>query len=139
MGPFHFSVELRLPTTMFAKNCLLKMLRHRFGKYLLLLYCLIDLIFQLRVVKQPIGDSAMHLAARKKDHHLVKTMIEAGGQIDTQNNEGQTVLHVACMMGDEETVRVLFMARANAGIPDREDRVPIHLAAERGYSKYYEQ
>ena len=90
-------------------------------------------------MKQPIGDSAMHLAARKKDHHLVKTMIEAGGQIDTQNNEGQTVLHVACMMGDEETVRVLFMARANACIPDHEDRVPIHLAAERGYSKYNEK
>ena len=78
----------------------------------------------------------MHLAARKKDHHLVKTMIEAGGQVDGQNNEGQTVLHVACMMGDEEIVRVLFMARANAGIADHEDRVPIHLAAERGYSRF---
>lgn len=81
------------------------------------------------------GDTAMHLAARKKDPHLLKTMIEAGAQIDSQNNEGQTVLHVSCMMGDEDSVRVLFMARANAGIPDYEDRVPIHLAAERGYSK----
>ena len=53
----------------------------------------------------------MHLSARKKDHQLVKTMIEAGAQVDIQNQEGQTVLHLAAMMGDEETVRVLFMAR----------------------------
>ena len=69
------------------------------------------MFLQLRVVKQPIGDSAMHLSARKKDHQLVKTMIEAGAQVDIQNQEGQTVLHLAAMMGDEETVRVLFMAR----------------------------
>ena len=96
---------------------------------------LVSLMLQLRIVKHPNGDSAMHLAARKKDHHLVKTMIEAGGQVDSQNNEGQTVLHLAAILGDEETMRVLFMARANAGIPDQQDRQAIHLAAERGYSK----
>ena len=77
----------------------------------------------------------MHLAARKKDHALVKTLIEAGGLVDNQNTEGQTVLHLACIMGDENTVRVLFQARANCAIADNEDRVPIHVAAERGYSK----
>jgi ankyrin repeat protein len=77
----------------------------------------------------------MHLAARKRDHALVKTLIEAGGLVDSQNTEGQTVLHLACMMGDENTVRVLFMARANSAITDNEDRVPIHLAAERGHSR----
>ena len=89
---------------------------------------------QLRVVKHPVGDNALHLAARKKDPALVKTLIEAGAQVDTQNNEGQTVLHLACILGDEDTVRVLFMARASPSITDLEDRVPIHLAAERGYS-----
>ena len=93
------------------------------------------LFCQLRVVKHPVGDNALHLAARKKDPALVKTLIEAGAQVDTQNNEGQTVLHLACILGDEDTVRVLFMARASPSITDLEDRVPIHLAAERGYSK----
>ena len=93
---------------------------------------------KLKVVKQPIGDNALHLAARKKDHNLVKTLIEAGGQVDTQNNEGQTVLHLSCILGDEDTVRVLFMARASPSITDLEDRVPIHLAAERGYSSIVE-
>ena len=86
-------------------------------------------------MKHPVGDNALHLAARKKDPALVKTLIEAGAQVDTQNNEGQTVLHLACILGDEDTVRVLFMARASPSITDVEDRVPIHLAAERGYSQ----
>ena len=77
----------------------------------------------------------MHLAARKKDHELVKLLIESGALVDSQNTEGQTVLHLACILGDENTVRVLFMARANCAIADNEDRVPIHLAAERGYSR----
>ena len=89
----------------------------------------------MKVVKHPIGDNALHLAVRKKDPALVKTLIEAGAQVDAQNNEGQTVLHLACILGDEDTVRVLFMARASPSITDLEDRVPIHLAAERGYSK----
>ena len=87
------------------------------------------------MIKQPIGDTAMHLAARKKDHELVKLLIESGALVDSQNTEGQTVLHLACILGDENTVRVLFMARANCAIADNEDRVPIHLAAERGYSR----
>jgi hypothetical protein len=37
--------------------------------------------------------------------------------------------------GDEEIVRVLFMARANASLTDVEERAPIHLAAERGYTR----
>ena len=35
---------------------------------------------------------------------MVKTLIEAGGLVDSQNIEGQTVLHLACMMGDDNTV-----------------------------------
>jgi len=38
--------------------------------------------------------------------------------------------------GDEEIVRVMFLARANASLTDIEERAPIHLAAERGYTKY---
>ena len=89
---------------------------------------------QLAATKQPLGDSALHLAARKRDHALVKVLIEAGGGGDRQNEEGQTLLHLAAILGDEPTVRVLFMARANPGLTDKENRVPIHLAAERGFS-----
>ena len=93
---------------------------------------------QLSQTKQPLNDTAMHLAARRKDANLAKVLIEAGAQVDMQNKEGQTVLHLASIMGDDNMVRVLFMARANANIQDNEDRAPIHLAAERGYSTIVE-
>ena len=47
-------------------------------------------------------------------------------------------MHLACIMGDDNMVRALFMARANANLQDNEDRAPIHLAAERGYSTIVE-
>ena len=78
----------------------------------------------------------MHLAARRKDTTLIKTLIEAGANVDIQNTEGQTVLHLSCIQGDENSIRVLFMAKANAAIADNEDRTPIHLAAERGFTRY---
>ena len=93
---------------------------------------------QLSQTKQPLNDTAMHLAARRKDANLAKVLIEAGAQVDAQNKEGQTVLHLASIMGDDNMVRVLFMARANANLQDNEDRAPIHLAAERGYSTIVE-
>ena len=60
----------------------------------------------------------MHLAARKKDHHLVKTMIEAGGQVDSQNNEGQTVLHLASLAGHQHTVAALLDRGCDSNVLD---------------------
>ena len=34
-------------------------------------------------VKQPLGDTAMHLAARRRDSSLLKTLIEAGAQVSS--------------------------------------------------------
>ena len=90
---------------------------------------------QVLHVKQPLGDTAMHLVARRRDSNLLKTLIEAGAQVDRQNSEGQTVMHLTCIQGDENSLRVLFMAKANCNIGDTEDRTPIHLAAERGFTR----
>lgn len=40
---------------------------------------------QLKTGKGPLGDSAIHLAARKGDNDLVKLFIESGTKVDTQN------------------------------------------------------
>ena len=56
-------------------------------------------------------------------------------QVDTQNSEGQTVMHLTCIQGDENSLRVLFMAKANCSIGDLEQRSPIHLAAEGGFTR----
>ena len=89
---------------------------------------------QVTIIKEPVGDTAMHLAARKRDSDMCKTLVEAGSQVDVQNTEGQTPLHLACLYGCADIVRVLFLARANASILDKEDKAPIFLAAERGHT-----
>ena len=89
---------------------------------------------QVTMTKDPVGDTAMHLATRKRDSDMCKTLVEAGSQVDVQNTEGQTPLHLACLYGCADIVRVLFLARANASIVDKEDKAPIYLAAERGHT-----
>ena len=44
-------------------------------------------------------------------------------------------MHLTCIQGDENSLRVLFMAKANCSVGDMEQRTPIHLAAERGFTK----
>ena len=90
---------------------------------------------QVLFTKEPVGDTAMHLATRRKDSEMCKALVEAGSQVDVQNTDGQTPLHLACLYGCADIVRVLFLARANASIVDKEDKAPIYLAAERGHTQ----
>ena len=89
---------------------------------------------QVSMVKEPVRDSAMHLAVRKRDPDMCKTLVESGSGVDMQNDEGQTPLHLACIHGCAEIIRVLFLARASPSIYDKEDRAPIYMAAERGHT-----
>ncbi|XP_059080155.1 serine/threonine-protein phosphatase 6 regulatory ankyrin repeat subunit B-like [Tigriopus californicus] len=89
---------------------------------------------QIKYAKEPLKDTALHLAGRRKDNDMVKMFIEAGGTVDAKNGDGQTLLHIAAQNGDENMTRTLYLARANATITDNEDRTPMHLAAERGHT-----
>ena len=93
---------------------------------------------QVAMVKEPVRDSAMHLAVRKRDSDMCKTLVESGAGVDGQNEEGQTPLHLACIHGCADIVRVLFLARANASIVDKDDKAPIYMAAERGHTMIVE-
>ena len=93
---------------------------------------------QVALVKEPVRDSPMHLAVRKRDSDMCKTLVESGAGVDGQNEEGQTPLHLACIHGCADIVRVLFLARANAGIVDKDDKAPIYMAAERGHTRIVE-
>ena len=46
---------------------------------------LVDTEAQLKYTKPPLKDTALHLAARKRDNDLVKLFIEAGAFVDSQN------------------------------------------------------
>ena len=48
---------------------------------------------QLKYTKPPLKDTALHLAARKRDNDLVKLFIEAGAVVDSQNVRIKTMLN----------------------------------------------
>jgi len=44
-----------------------------------------DTLSQIRYVKEPLKDTALHLAGRKRDNDMVKMFIEAGAIVDAKN------------------------------------------------------
>ncbi|XP_014603772.1 PREDICTED: serine/threonine-protein phosphatase 6 regulatory ankyrin repeat subunit A [Polistes canadensis] len=92
---------------------------------------------QLRATT-PAGDSALHLAARRRDIDMVRILVDYGAPVDMQNGEGQTALHIASAEGDEILVKYFYGVRASASIADHQDRTPMHLAAENGHATIIE-
>ncbi|XP_021701891.1 serine/threonine-protein phosphatase 6 regulatory ankyrin repeat subunit B isoform X2 [Aedes aegypti] len=84
------------------------------------------------------GDTALHLAARRKDVEMARILLDYGANVDLQNGDGQTALHIAAAEGDESMVKYFFSVRASAGIIDNQDRTPMHLAAENGHASIIE-
>ncbi|XP_017781810.1 PREDICTED: serine/threonine-protein phosphatase 6 regulatory ankyrin repeat subunit A isoform X2 [Nicrophorus vespilloides] len=84
------------------------------------------------------GDTALHLAARRKDIDMVRILVDYGTSVDIQNGEGQTPLHIAAAEGDEILVKYFYGVRASASITDNQDRTPMHLAAENGHASIIE-
>ncbi|KAG7306284.1 hypothetical protein JYU34_008884 [Plutella xylostella] len=80
------------------------------------------------------GDTALHLAARRRDVDMARILVDYGAAVDALNGAGQTPLHIAAAEGDEPLVKYFYGVRANAGIADNEDRTPMHLAAENGHA-----
>ncbi|XP_046610474.1 serine/threonine-protein phosphatase 6 regulatory ankyrin repeat subunit B isoform X1 [Neodiprion virginianus] len=92
---------------------------------------------QLRATT-PAGDTALHLAARRRDVDMVRILVDYGTSVDIQNGEGQTALHIASAEGDETLVKYFYGVRASAAITDHQDRTPMHLAAENGHASIIE-
>ncbi|XP_076239069.1 no mechanoreceptor potential C isoform X1 [Calliopsis andreniformis] len=92
---------------------------------------------QLRATN-PSGDSALHLAARRRDIDMVRILVDYGATVDMQNGDGQTALHIASAEGDETLVKYFYGVRASASITDHQDRTPMHLAAENGHASIIE-
>lgn len=66
------------------------------------------------------GDTALHLAARRRDVDMVRILVDYGTNVDTQNGEGQTPLHIAAAEGDEALLKYFYGVRASASIADNQ-------------------
>ncbi|GIX84602.1 ankyrin-1 [Caerostris extrusa] len=75
------------------------------------------------------GNTVMHIATQRKMENCFGYFL---------TDEGLTPLHMACENGDLEILKVFFQFRANANITDNQDRTPLHIAAEKGFSAIVE-
>ncbi|KAH6936884.1 hypothetical protein HPB50_024047 [Hyalomma asiaticum] len=88
---------------------------------------------QVCYVHPTTGNTALHLAARRRDLDIMRFLVECQSPINHQNAEGQTPLHVAAREGDEQAVKLFHHAGANPNLIDNEDRTPLHIATQLGH------
>ncbi|KAH9498484.1 hypothetical protein Btru_007628 [Bulinus truncatus] len=93
---------------------------------------------QITCRRNDTGDTALHLACRKKDLEAVKLLVDAGINLDLKNKDGQTAVHVSTWEGDENVLRYLYSVGANFSVQDKLERMPLHIAAERGHTDLVE-
>ena len=64
----------------------------------------------------PDGDTPMHVMAWRKDFYGVRTLVEAGADINAVGDMGQTPLHVAVSQSSPEIAAFLLEQRARTDI-----------------------
>jgi ankyrin repeat protein len=84
------------------------------------------------------GGTALIPAAERGHVDTVRTLIEAGVDVDHVNNLGWTALLEAIILGDgaerhQQIVRLLVKAGADINLADRDGVKPLQHARSRGY------
>jgi len=79
---------------------------------------LIDSGAQVNLIAEDRGSNALFDSALIRNKDIVKTLIEAGADVNIQSKDGQTALIVVVGAGDDEIVEILFKAGADLDIKD---------------------
>src|SRR4051812_19757303 len=79
---------------------------------------------------QKLTVTALHEASAAGHDAIVQLLLECGAWVDAQIDEnGYTALHCAAEMGRAEVAKVLLSGGASAHQMNKNDDLPIHLAA----------
>jgi hypothetical protein len=73
---------------------------------------------QVNIVAEDRGSTALIDSAMERHKDVIKTLIEAGADVNFKNKDGQTALIIVVGAGDEEIVEILVKAGADPNIED---------------------
>ncbi|CAH1225902.1 ANKRD6 [Branchiostoma lanceolatum] len=84
------------------------------------------------------GHTVLHVAAHRGFTNTLKVLLQAGCELDIQDNDGCTALHRAVVGGHVEVVQALIEEGASVDRQDQNGNTPLHEAAWNGYSRTVE-
>ncbi len=66
----------------------------------------------------------------------VKSLIDFGAEVNTQDNDGNTALHFTLYRGSENVARLLLAKGASAYIKNNNGQTPLDIATQKGYNDF---
>ena len=94
-----------------------------------------DPAVSLEAVDPTIDRTPLHYASNKGHTSIVKNLLDAGVNIDRQDQYGRSPIQLAAMYGHVATVRALLAYGANVDVTDRWGKSPLDSAENGGYYK----
>jgi len=86
----------------------------------------------------PMGDTALHLAAGLGHEKVVEWLLSKGAKIEAVNKKGQTALHLAAVLDHANVVDLLLRNGANIHAVDKKGQTALDLAAQADHEKVLE-
>lgn len=83
----------------------------------------------------PVADATLADAAERRDAALVRTLLDAGADVNQPQVDGMTALHWAVYHDDLETARLLVASGADVGQTNRYGVPPLSVAATNGHAE----
>ncbi|DAB29532.1 MAG TPA: hypothetical protein CFH84_08940 [Sulfurimonas sp. UBA12504] len=78
------------------------------------------------------GLTPLHIAIQKSDLRMAKLLVDAGANVNAQDNRDNTPLILATKKKNKELVRFLVMRGADLNLANEEGITPLHQAAFSG-------
>lgn len=71
---------------------------------------------------------ALHLAAKRGDQAIVRTLIDAGAEVNVKSATGQTLLHEAVIGGSVDVVRSVLGYGVDLEARNNDNKTPLAVA-----------